>query len=113
MLSTRDIILLVVLAVVSLCIILKVRSEYYYEDGSRRNYNGYNFSDNSTNASLATFAQAYIDPPNLLRLPPPRKMPPPSQQKLNFIGMPNSMFKGSNIQAEYTPDNLWCKHRLE
>lgn len=62
----------------------------------------------------STLAQAYIDPPNLIQLPPYKKLYPSSKQPLNVdTGLPLSMFKGSpTVNAEYTTDLLWCKQNI-
>jgi hypothetical protein len=60
---------------------------------------------------LANFQKAYIDPPNLLQLPPNKPFVPPSRQKLHEVsGIPEGMYVGSDyMYSEYTPDYLCCK----
>lgn len=62
----------------------------------------------------ATYTQAYIDPPNLLKLPPYKKLYPAGKQPLNeYSGYPLSMYNGTEkLNAEYTPDLLWCKQHI-
>lgn len=78
-----------------------------------RKKDNYNL-ENQNKEENATYTQAYIDPPNLLKLPPYRKLYPPSKQPLNVdTGLPLSMFNGPpTMNAEYTPDLLWCKQHI-
>lgn len=60
---------------------------------------------------LIDFKQAYLDPPNLLQLPPNKPLVPPSKKKLHEVsGIPQDMYIGSDyMYSEYTPDFLCCK----
>jgi hypothetical protein len=68
----------------------------------------------SAGSTNATYKQAYLDPPNLLQLPPYKKLYPANEQPLNiYTGLPQSMYIGSEkLNAEYTPDLLWCKQHI-
>lgn len=57
------------------------------------------------------FSQAYLDPPNLIELPPHKRLVPASKQTLHQVsGIPESMYKGSDyMYSQYTPDYLTCK----
>jgi len=57
------------------------------------------------------FSQAYLDPPNLIELPPHKRRIPASKQLLHPVsGIPESMYKGSDyMYSQYTPDYLTCK----
>jgi hypothetical protein len=59
----------------------------------------------------ATFSRAYLDPPNLLELPPNKRLVPASKQQLHPIsGIPESVYQGSDyMYSQYTPDYLTCK----
>lgn len=62
----------------------------------------------------ATYQQAYLDPPNLLQLPPLKHLPAANNPIYGENPeVPLSMYKGStNNYGEYTPDLLWCKKHL-
>ena len=78
--------------------------------------NSDNLSNPLTGAQEATYAQAYLNPPYLLPLPPKepqRRLFPASAKPKNYSGIPKSMFKGSgDWSQEYTPDLMWCKNAL-
>ena len=62
----------------------------------------------------ATYQQAYLDPPNLLQLPPLKRVPTPNELTYGVNkDVPMSMYKGgTNNYGDYTPDLLWCKKHL-
>lgn len=58
----------------------------------------------------ATYTQAYLQPTKMLELPPLKHLSSASHQATNEIGIPKSMFKGSEkVNMNFTSDMLWCK----
>ena len=100
--KTLSIIFAVILIVGGILLVVFTRNHYTYN------------LENPNNQGNATYTQAYIDPPNLIQLPPYKKLYPSSKQPLNVnTGLPLSMFKGSpTMNTEYTPDLLWCKQHI-
>ena len=85
-----------------------------------KQYDGYKLeiptapSQLSAGGVEATYRQAYLDPPNLLQLPPLKHVD--AANKLTYgvnPEVPLSMYKGvQDMNAKYTPDLLWCKKHL-
>jgi hypothetical protein len=71
----------------------------------------YSLDNTSKSVKPSTFAQAYLDPPNLIDLPPHKKLIPPNEQRLHVVsGIPEGMYRGSDyMYSQYTPDYLTCK----
>jgi hypothetical protein len=71
------------------------------------------YSLDTTNKSVnpVTFDRAYLDPPNLIDLPPYKKLIPPNEQRIHPVsGIHESMYRGSDyMYSQYTPDYLACK----
>lgn len=72
---------------------------------------GYSLDNIQKAVKPSTFTQAYLDPPNLLQLPPNKKLISPDQQRLHPVsGIPEGMYQGSDyMYSQYTPDYLTCK----
>lgn len=72
---------------------------------------GYSLDNISKSVRPSTFAQAYLDPPNLIDLPPYKRLIPPNEQRLHPVsGIPEGMYRGSDyMYSQYTPDYLTCK----
>jgi hypothetical protein len=71
----------------------------------------YSLDTTNKSAKPLTFAQAYLDPPNLIDLPAYKKLIPPNEQRLHVVsGIPEGMYRGSDyMYSQYTPDYLACK----